>query len=197
MAIPERIYPEKMPLRQSPKREAKMRQMIKQLQAMPIVQIARERAGVSRPTYYRWRAIDTVFSRAADHAIESGRFLVNDMAESQLIRKIKEGDFQAIKYWLFHNHPRYSKNYIHDHCQVCGTKSIEEKHLEMRREMRSVEAVTKGISEMTKEIDDQRERKALDNEDWMLERFEMIDDDTVNDEKVVNQGVSRADNPKQ
>ena len=154
-----------------------MRQIIRQLQTTPLVQIACDRAGVPRATYYRWRTNDIVFSRAADHALEAGRFLVNDMAESQLIRKVKNGDGSSMRYWLSHNHPRYSKKYIHEHCHICETQSIEEKHRERRRTMRNYEAVEKGLWRQTKNMDDDNENKANRAEDWMFERFEMLDDE--------------------
>ncbi len=182
MTKPEHIYPENMPLRQSPKRETKMRQIVRQLQITPIPQIACERAGISRATYYRWRANDVVFSRAADHAIEESRFFVNDLAESQLIRKIKNEDLSSIKFWLSHNHPKYSKKEIHDHCQICETRSIEEKHREMRRDIRNLEVVNRGIAKnLTGEIDDRHEQAAHKAEDWMFERFEMLNDETDDD----------------
>lgn len=183
MAKPERIHPNNMPERQPPKREAKMRQIVRQLMATPIPQIACERAGVARATYYRWRANDFIFARAADHALESGRFLVNDMAESQLIRKIKDGDGPSGRFWLTHNHPRYTKKEIHEHCQYCETKSTEEKHREKKRDVRNFEAVTRGMSEnLTGDIDNRHERKAHETEDRMFERFEMLDDETGLDE---------------
>lgn len=176
---PERVYPKDMPVRQPPKRELKMRQIIRQLQITPIPQIACERAGVSRATYYRWRTNDFIFSRAADHALESGRFLVNDMAESQLIRKAKNGDGSSIRYWLSHNHPRYSRKELHEHCHICETRSTEEKHREKRRDTRASEVVSRGIKHnMGKEVDDRHEHNAYEAEDWMFERFEMLDDET-------------------
>lgn len=160
-----------------------MRQIIRQLQITPIPQFACERAGIARATYYRWRTNDVVFSRAADYAIEAGRFLVNDMAESQLIRQVKNGDGPAIRYWLSHNHPIYSKKYIHEHCHICETKSVEEKHREKRRDMRNFEVVSKSMSEhLTGEIDDRHERVAHKTDDWMFERFEMLDDEMDEDE---------------
>lgn len=185
MAKPERIYPGQMPLRQSPKRELKMRQIVKQLQITPIPQIACERAGISRATYYRWRANDTVFARAADHAIEAGRFLVNDMIESQLIRKAKNGDGSSIRYWLSHNHPSYARKEIKEHCHYCETKSTEEKHREVRRDKRVEETVFTGMREkIAGDIHDRHEQSAHTEEDWMFERFEMLDDDTEGEESA-------------
>ncbi len=179
MGKPERVYPPNMPARQSPKQEAKMRQIVRQLQTTPIPQIACERAGISRATYYRWRTNDFVFARAADHAIEEGRFLVNDMSESQLIRAVKNGEPWAVRFWLTHNHPRYTKKEVPEHSHIRETKSTEEIHREERRDVRNAEVVFKGMKEkLTGDIDDRHEHNAHEAEDWMFERFEMLKDET-------------------
>lgn len=186
MAKPERIYSKDTSFRQPPKREVKMRQIIRQLQVTPIPQFACERVGISRATYYRWRTNDIIFSRAADHALEAGRFLVNDMAESQLIRKTKNGDGASIRYWLSHNHPKYSKKEIHEHCHMCEVKSTEEKHQERRRGLRGIEIVYGGIRKNIgiEEVEERMEKEAHKTEDQMFERFEMLDDDTGMEENI-------------
>lgn len=82
-------------------------QLIKQFKKMPIVQIACERNGVSRSTFYRWCQEDIDFAKKAREALIDGKAMINDMAESQLISSIKDKSFQAIAYWLKHNHPDY------------------------------------------------------------------------------------------
>lgn len=74
----------------------------------PIVQIACEKVGVGRATYYRWRKDDKEFANAADEALVQGAHLINDMAESQLISAIREKNMTAIIYWLKHRHPAYA-----------------------------------------------------------------------------------------
>lgn len=82
--------------------------LIEQLKRMPIVQIACEKAGISRATYYRWRKEDEEFAKSADEAIEEGETLVTDMSESQLISLIRDRNFQAVQLWLRQHHPKYS-----------------------------------------------------------------------------------------
>lgn len=82
-------------------------ELIEQLQKMPIVQIACERAGIGRATFYRWCKEDAEFAEKARSSLSEGKAMVNDMAESQLISSIKDKSFQAIAYWLKHNHPDY------------------------------------------------------------------------------------------
>ena len=81
---------------------------IEQLSKTPIIQVICEKAGISRPTFYRWKEKDQKFAEAADRALEEGRGLINDFAESQLINAIKDGNMGAVTYWLNHNHQNYS-----------------------------------------------------------------------------------------
>ncbi|HXF44039.1 MAG TPA: phBC6A51 family helix-turn-helix protein [Candidatus Paceibacterota bacterium] len=83
--------------------------LLEQLRKMPIIQIACERAGVSRASYYRWRNEDEVFKKAADEALDEGEALITDMSESQLIAMIREKNFQAVQLWLRHHHPKYKQ----------------------------------------------------------------------------------------
>ncbi|MDO8466586.1 MAG: phBC6A51 family helix-turn-helix protein [bacterium] len=82
--------------------------LLEQLKKTPIVQIACEKAGVGRATYYRWRKEDPEFSKMADEAILEGSFLVNDMAETQLMSAIRDRNLTAIIFWLKHHHSQYT-----------------------------------------------------------------------------------------
>jgi hypothetical protein len=81
--------------------------LLEQLKKTPIVQIACEKAGVGRATYYRWRKEDAGFTQTSDQAFLDGSLLVNDMAESQLISGIKDKNMTSIIFWLKHHHPAY------------------------------------------------------------------------------------------
>jgi hypothetical protein len=82
--------------------------LLEQLKKTPIIQIACEKIGLSRATYYRWRQTNSNFAKAADTAIIEGYLLINDMAESQLISAVRDKNFSAIVYWLKHHHPTYT-----------------------------------------------------------------------------------------
>lgn len=82
--------------------------LLEQLKKTPIVQIACERSGVSRATFYRWKSEDTEFKKSAEQAIVEGEALITDMTESQLISLVKDRNFHAIQLWLRHHHPKYS-----------------------------------------------------------------------------------------
>lgn len=90
------------------KRQSKNKeQLLEILKKTPIVQIACEKAGIGRATYYRWRKEDAEFANVSDEALQDGSLLVNDMAESQLMSAIKDKNMTAIIFWLKHHHPAY------------------------------------------------------------------------------------------
>jgi len=82
--------------------------IFEKLKQVPIVQVACQKIGIGRATYYRWRKKDKQFAQKADKAIQEGRLFINDMAESQLISAIKEQNMTAIIWWLRNNHPGYA-----------------------------------------------------------------------------------------
>ena len=82
--------------------------VLDQLHKTPVIQVACERCGVPRATYYRWRKDDEEFAAKCDAAIEESTGFINDMAESQLIAAIKEKNMTAIIYWLKSNHSKYA-----------------------------------------------------------------------------------------
>lgn len=85
--------------------------ILENLRKIPIIQIACERTGINRSTYYRWKKLDPIFAKAADEAIKTGLSLVNDLAESQLIAAIRDQNMSGIIFWLKHRHKAY-KNKI-------------------------------------------------------------------------------------
>lgn len=84
---------------------------IEQLAKTPIVLVCCEKLDVSRASFYRWKTEDPVFAAKVEESLSNGRLLVNDLAESQLITAIKNGNIMSIMYWLRHNHKTY-KNKI-------------------------------------------------------------------------------------
>ena len=82
--------------------------IIDQLATTPIVQIACQKAGVSRATYYRWRNEDPNFRQQAEEALEKGVLLMNDLAESQLLVAIKDQNLTAVIFWLKNHHLSYA-----------------------------------------------------------------------------------------
>lgn len=89
------------------KTESHKSKLVEQIKKTPIIQIACEKTGVSRATYYRWRKLDAKFREESDQALLDGAALVNDMAESQLISAIRSQNMTAIIFWLKHHHKDY------------------------------------------------------------------------------------------
>ena len=82
--------------------------MIEQVKKTPIIQVSCEKVGISRATYYRWKKADPKFAEKVEIALEEGTQLINDMAESQLISAIREGNLTSIIFWLKNHHRNYS-----------------------------------------------------------------------------------------
>jgi len=89
------------------KNEKTKKLLAEQLRKMPIVQIACDRAGVARASFYRWKKQDKEFSKEIEKAIGEGENFITDMSETQLISLIKDKNFPAIQLWLKSHHPKY------------------------------------------------------------------------------------------
>jgi len=81
--------------------------LIDQIRKTPIIQVACEKTGIGRATYYRWRKEDETFREKSDEALAEGINLINDLAESQLISAIKDKHMTAIIFWLKNRHKEY------------------------------------------------------------------------------------------
>ena len=89
-------------------RQAKQKEaIIEHLQKVPIVQAVCDKMGISRMTFYRWKAQDKVFKEKAENSLAQGFGLVNDLAESQVINQIKEQSLPACIFWLRSHHKTY------------------------------------------------------------------------------------------
>lgn len=82
--------------------------ILKKLADVRIVEIACKQVGISRATFYRWQDDDYKFHVDCQQAIQQGTDRISDLAESQVVNKIKDGDFRASTYWLEKHHPDYA-----------------------------------------------------------------------------------------
>lgn len=87
--------------------QAQQAKLLEYLRESGNVSFACKRVGISRDTYYRWRQEDPLFAEQSNTAIFSGKEFVNDLAHSQLIRNIQNGDMGAIKFQLANCHEDY------------------------------------------------------------------------------------------
>lgn len=86
-----------------------MQKIVESLDRTPIVEVACSKVGINRATFYRWMQEDPVFKKDAEEALERGREKTNDVAESQLITSLKNGNMNAVKFWLSNNNTRYKR----------------------------------------------------------------------------------------
>ena len=86
---------------------------IEELKITPIVQVVCDKLGISRQTFYRWKEEDSLFSANVDVALNYGESFVNDVAESNLLRSIKNQNMPDTKFWLTRRHPKFKKVYEH------------------------------------------------------------------------------------
>ncbi len=96
--------------------------VIEQLQKMPVIEVACSKANISRATFYRWKQIDKKFAEAAEKALSEGTYMINDLAESQLISAIRDKTLGAISLWLKTHHINYS-----DKLEISGKLTTENK----------------------------------------------------------------------
>lgn len=82
--------------------------LLEQLKRTPIIQIACEKTGIGRSTYYRWCKENPEFKKQSEESITQGNLLINDLAESQLLSAIKDKNMTAIIFWLKNHHPDYT-----------------------------------------------------------------------------------------
>jgi len=111
------------------KKDKTREMVIEQLKKTPIVQIACEKTGISRATFYRWKKENKEFAKAAIDAITEGEMLITDMSESQLISLIRDKNFAAIQLWLRHHHPKYINK-----IEVTGNLNVKEEPLTPEQE---------------------------------------------------------------
>ncbi|MEX2563845.1 MAG: hypothetical protein WD312_01890 [Candidatus Paceibacterota bacterium] len=133
----------------------------------PIVSFACKKIGLDRTTYYRWRKDDKDFRDQTDAILEIGRQNINDMAESAVIKGIKNENARLIIFWLQYNNPRYKPvrtTYVdpvtHPHklesgetCRVCGYKEPNiEKYRGRKKQKISKEDLVHELSKRIKEL---------------------------------------------
>jgi len=86
-------------------------EILKFAEEMPIEFYICKKVGISRSTLYRWFEDDKSFKIKFKDARRMGISLVSDMAESNFIRKIKNGDQRASEFWVKHHEPDYAPHW--------------------------------------------------------------------------------------
>ena len=99
--------------------------LVVELEKCPIVQVACQRLGIGRATYYKWRTEDVAFMRAADTAIRRGVTFINDLAESKVIKGIQDDNITFTIFWLKHRHAAYSEKMMHRHLHEIQSQEVD------------------------------------------------------------------------
>ena len=81
--------------------------IIEQLEKSPILEIALNKSGISRRTFYRYQKDDHEFAKLVHEAMHDSKSLVSDVAIGQLISAVKRGNLSALMFWLKNNHDDY------------------------------------------------------------------------------------------
>jgi len=81
---------------------------IKTLEETPLASYACKKVGIGRTTFYRWMRTNYGFKRDVERALKRGRSQWNEIAESALMKNVKNGKMDAIKFYLTHNEKRYA-----------------------------------------------------------------------------------------
>lgn len=89
------------------KKQRVQKLFIEQLRRVPIVQAVCEKLDISRAIVYVWRKEDSKFQKEMDAALDEGESLVNDLSESVLLQRIKNGELPPATFWLRHRHPKF------------------------------------------------------------------------------------------
>jgi len=100
-------YSEKMSSEQL--RQQQKEALLQALKRSPIVELACQKIGISRMTFYRWIKNDKIFAKNVNEKILFSRAKVNDLAESKLIENISNNHFSSISFWLRYNSGIYKQ----------------------------------------------------------------------------------------
>jgi len=112
-------------------------QLVDQLKKTPVVEIACQKVDIGRNSYYRWRRESIKFRTACDKALEEGCALINDMAVSQLISAMKDGNLNATFYWLNHKHSDFAnKLELNGNLEIQDHKLTKEQETNIKKALK-------------------------------------------------------------
>lgn len=118
--------------------------LLVEIENTPLVQIACEKIGISRNTFYRWVKEDSELLKQVNYALSLGKGRVNDIAVSNVLSGIKSKDVRYTMYWLDRNHPDFRRPFI----QKVDTDDLLAHHrlLIERSKMRQIESDVKNTT---------------------------------------------------
>lgn len=118
-------------------------ELIKQLKKTPVIEIAVQKVGIGRNSFYRWRRESKKFALASDKALEEGCAFINDLAVSQLINAMKDNNLTAVFYWLNHKHKDFAnKIEVSGSLEVNKSELSKEQKAEIRKALKLAKLIT-------------------------------------------------------
>ena len=119
------------------RQEAQRKEFVEELRKTPIIQYVCQKVGISRSTYYRWLKINRYFAKESGEAHKEGTGLMNDVAQSQLVKLIKSGNLTAIIFWLKSRDPLFT-----DKRHIRNEIVTKEPHVTFKQ----AKEITRGLS---------------------------------------------------
>ena len=101
------------------------KELLTQFRKNPVLQSVCHRAGISRSTVYRWMGEDPTFYNLVKRAQNEGNEFVADMAKSQVIKQISEGNLTASFFWLkTRKKEEFAESVLHEHRLIKDTVEL-------------------------------------------------------------------------
>ncbi len=82
--------------------------LLKFAEENPIDSYICKKVGIGRSTLYRWLEEDKKFKKKFKDAKRIGVSLISDIAESNIIKNIKNGNQRAAEFWVKHHKADYA-----------------------------------------------------------------------------------------
>lgn len=188
MSSPKKNRTEKRLETLSVKTKDQKKAFLEQLPKYPIVQVACEKSGVGRSTYYAWRKNDKKFAKEADEAMASGTNFINDMAESKLIQNIQSGNNTAIIFWLKNHHGMYNERIMHEHEHTIELEDEDKKAI-------AKALLNIGMDNILKNYDiDPKEWRERQEREWAEHRMR-VQNYTFGDDKKTKEVIEEEELP--
>lgn len=160
------------------------KELIVKFKKNPVLQSVCHQVGISRSTVYRWMEDDSTFASFIKQAQNEGNEFVADMAKSQVIKQIGEGNLTASFFWLkTRKKEEFAERVLHEHRMEKDAFEDDPELLKtyMAAQIRKLSryfdgefdgyAVEKAVRRAKEEID-KREKEKKEYEKKMRERLE-------------------------
>lgn len=127
--------------------------LLEEIEKTGTIQIACDKNGISRNTFYRWMKEDKEFLEQVRYALALGVGLVSDVAISNILNGIKSKDMKATTFWLTHRHPDFRRPYVHriDADDLIAYERSREEGVRKDTLMREIEEMSKRLTKEEQE----------------------------------------------